>query len=34
MGSEKVVNIDNSFKKVDSEMQKIRGKKSTTEPQG
>lgn len=26
MGSKKVINIDNSFKKVESEIQKVRGK--------
>lgn len=33
MGSKKVINIGNPFKKVESEIQKVRGKKSTTGPQ-
>lgn len=32
MGSEKVMNTDNSFKKVDSKIQAIRGKKINQNP--
>jgi len=32
MRSEKVMNIDNSFKKLDSEIQKIKGKKMNHRP--
>lgn len=34
MGSEKVMNIDSSFKKLDSEIQRIKGKKRTTDLSG
>lgn len=33
MGSEKVINIDNSFEKVDSKILKIKRKKSTADSQ-
>lgn len=33
MGSEEVMNIDNSFEKVDSEILKIKRKKSTADSQ-